>query len=262
MRSWRSHNPNWTYVFWDDNDNLAIFDRVFPQYADVARGVSKIALADMARYAMLYELGGVYADADFECTKPFDPLANTNELFLSSEPLVHAVLLEKTKALALCNALMASRPRHPFWLRVLDAIANKFHTRRDHRNDVVGLTGPRVVKQTYFAEFEHDSSVHVYAQEYFYPEIARWNEPEMRKQCRRRKDAAARDACQWLDKFPAGEFTANTHAVHHWQCTWCIGDRSDAYVTLSDVFPVELPVHRPSFDASGRLVLRNHAPSS
>ncbi|DAZ94760.1 TPA: hypothetical protein N0F65_011576 [Lagenidium giganteum] len=255
MRTWRTHNPNWTYVFWDDADNLAIFERIFPQYADVARGVNKIALSDMARYALLYEFGGLYADADFECTKPFAALAKTNELFLSSEPLAHTVLLENSTSLALCNALMASRPRHPFWLRVLDSIAAKFRDPETNLNDPVALTGPRIVKQTYFAEFENDTTVRVYAQEYFYPEIARWNIGNMRKHCDNPTDAATRNACEWLDKYPEGEFTNNTHAVHRWQCTWCNGDRSDEYVTLDDIFPSDR-VYRPRFNSTGQMVLQ------
>lgn len=86
------------------------------------QAVKKVSLADMARYALLHQVGGLYVDADFECLQPFDELHRGRNLFLSSEPLVHAVLLEKSRSAALCNALMASAPGHPFWLQVLDNI--------------------------------------------------------------------------------------------------------------------------------------------
>ena len=35
---------------------------------------SEVARADFARYAMLYQYGGVYADMDVECMRPFDDL--------------------------------------------------------------------------------------------------------------------------------------------------------------------------------------------
>lgn len=234
MRSWTNMHPAWTYVFWTDADNLALFQKLYPEYLHVAKSVGKIGLADMARYALLHSVGGLYVDADFECVKPFDQLLRENELFLSSEPRVHSVLLENSDSVVLCNALMASKPKHRFWLRVLDAIKTKFE--REGNNGPVGLTGPLIVKQTYNAQFRDDASVAIFPQEYFYPEIAYWNIGKLEEICRKRSDPAAQEVCSWLTKFPQGEFTANTHATHHWQCTWCIGDRTSEYVSLQEVF--------------------------
>lgn len=254
MRSWIKLHPGWTYVFWTDVDNLAIFERRYPQFLSVARAVSKISLADMARYALLHSVGGLYVDVDFECTRPLDTLHNTHKLFLGSEPLAHAVLLEKSTTPALCNAIMASTPGHPFWLSVLDNIKEKFK-RRGQRGanafDAVGLTGPRVVKQTYFenASYVADQTLAVLAPEFFYPEVAYWNLGEMEKACKRSQrlgggtselKAAAAQACAWLSAFPNGEFTSNTHATHHWQCTWCRGERSPEYLTLDAILQPEL----------------------
>lgn len=249
MRSWVERHPEWTYVFWTDADNLALFERRYPQYLPVARAVSKISLADMARYALLHSVGGLYVDVDFECTRPFDALCRAHALFLGSEPLAHAVLLEKSASPALCNAIMASAPGQPFWLSVLDNIKDKFQRRRQrgaNAFDAVGLTGPRVVKQTYFenVRFSEDAALVVLGPEFFYPEVAYWNLGEMNKACARSqrlgggasdfKEAAAR-ACAWLDTFPNGEFTSNTHATHHWQCTWCRGEQSPEYLTLDAI---------------------------
>lgn len=126
MRSWLQFNPTWAYTFWTDEDNLQLFERLYPKYLDVAKNVQMVALADMARYALLHSVGGLYIDADFECLKPFEELHRDNNLFLSTEPLAHSVLLEGATSSALCNALMASVPGHPFWLQVLDNIKVKF----------------------------------------------------------------------------------------------------------------------------------------
>lgn len=238
MRSWMSAHPTWTYVFWTDTDNLALFETLYPQYLHVAKGVGKIGLADMARYALLHSVGGLYVDADFECVKPFDQLLRDYELFLSSEPRAHTVLLEKSDSLSLCNALMASKPKHPLWLMVLDAIRAKFE--REGDRDPVGLTGPRILNQTYFeyvgSQQNTNTTSAVLPPEFFYPEIAYWNLASFEQACRTRADAAARDACAWLQQFPRGEFTTSTHATHHWQCTWCNGDGSSEYASLESVF--------------------------
>ncbi|KAE9011977.1 hypothetical protein PR001_g15772 [Phytophthora rubi] len=223
--------------------------QLYPQYLHIARAVKKVSLADMARYALLHRVGGLYVDADFECLQPFDALHRDNELFLSSEPLVHSVLLEKSNSAALCNALMASAPGHPFWLQVLDNIKAKFDHER-LKSDAVELTGPRMLKQTYEAlNSTFNADIVVFPSEFFYPEVAYWNMEPMQEACRRRHDEEAREACEWLNKFPKGEFTRNTHATHHWQCTWCRDAQLDEFGHLRDVF--ESPVMRPNITATG-----------
>lgn len=249
MQSWREFHPSWTYVFWTDEDNMKLFEELYPQYLHVAKAVKKVSLADMARYALLHQVGGLYVDADFECFQPFDDLHREHRLFLSSEPLVHTVLLERSTTAALCNALMASAPGHPFWLRVLDNIKDKFERER-RRSDAVSLTGPRIVKQTYLSDqaLFDASGVVTLPSEYFYPEVAYWNIEPMESACKSRKDAAAVEACAWLRQYPHGQFTNHTHAAHHWQCTWCRDAHLDAFSTLSSVLPSAL---RPNISSSG-----------
>ncbi|KAG4245600.1 hypothetical protein PC116_g6624 [Phytophthora cactorum] len=252
MKSWVDFHPTWTYVFWTDADNLRLFEQLYPRYLHVAKAVRKVSLADMARYALLHQVGGLYVDADFECLQPFGDLHRDNNLFLSSEPLVHSVLLEKSNSAALCNALMASAPGHPFWLRVLDNIKEKFDRER-LKSDAVELTGPRMVKQTYSSPNStfksEESDIVVFPSEYFYPEVAYWNIEPMEVACRQRHDDAAREACEWLKRFPKGEFTNNTHATHHWQCTWCRDAQLDEFGPLKDIF--EAPPMRPNITSSG-----------
>ncbi|OQR95293.1 hypothetical protein ACHHYP_00127 [Achlya hypogyna] len=248
MRSWVAKHPTWKYVFWDDNANLALFHTHFPQYAHIASSLKKIHLADMARYALLYIYGGVYVDCDFECTAPLDDLLG-EELFLSTEPFVHAVLLERATKPILCNAILASRPRHPFWLEVLDAVRTQF-TVGGPVQDPVSLTGPRLVEAVYNRYSNPAGRVTVFPEEYFYPEIAYWNIGLLNELCLTREDAAGREACAWLQKNPKGAHTANTHAVHHWQCTWCRAGLSQIVTNLTTIFPTH-PVVRPRFSKTG-----------
>ncbi|OQR90198.1 hypothetical protein THRCLA_22576 [Thraustotheca clavata] len=252
MQSWHRQNPTWKYVFWDDNDNLALFEKHFPKYYHIATSIGKIHLADMARYALLYLYGGVYVDCDFECKASFDDLLE-EELFLSTEPFVHAVLLENANKPILCNAILASRPRHPFWIDVLDGIHSTF-TSSGGNQDPVTLTGPRMVEAIHNKYNNPNARVTVFPEEYFYPEIAYWNIGRMKEICAERYlfDTSAKKACSWLDENPTGRHTSNTHAVHHWQCTWCRGDVGHNLTNLSSIFH-SYKVIRPNFaiDADG-----------
>ncbi|RHZ02948.1 hypothetical protein DYB35_008046 [Aphanomyces astaci] len=253
MQSWRVHNPTWSYMFWDDADNLNLFETHYPKYASVARQVGKIHLADMTRYALLHHYGGVYADGDFESLKPFDDLVHM-DLFLSFEPLVHSVLLEGATSPVLCNAILASIPGHPFWLEVLDNILATFEGGGDNR-DPVSLTGPRMVHrsvQKYSSQQPPPSrSITLLDEEYFYPEVAYWNFANLNRRCENATDLELQlpiiqEACASLKQFPKGRYTNNTHAVHRWQCTWCRGDDTLFYVTLRDIFPDKV-ILRPKF---------------
>ncbi|KAF0695702.1 Aste57867_13502 [Aphanomyces stellatus] len=223
-------------MFWDDVDNLQLFKTYFPEYYPMATQLSKISLADMARYAMLYHYGGVYADADFECLQSFDDLIDL-DLFLSFEPLVHSVLLEGKHKSVICNAILASRPKHPFWLHVLQQIKHRFETNPDH-GDPVALTGPRIVEATVAAIDTTAMNISLLPEEYFYPEIAYWNIDAMNNQCggHGAKALIVQEACSWLEQYPKGRHTDKTHAVHHWQGTWYHGDDTPTYLTLDEIF--------------------------
>lgn len=45
--------------------------------------------ADIARYLMMHQFGGVYADIDTECVGSLDILADEERVILSQEPPAH-----------------------------------------------------------------------------------------------------------------------------------------------------------------------------
>ena len=72
------HDEMFDYYFWSDSA-LNDLKRDCPESADplchaFAMALSTIELTDMARYLVMYELGGVYADFDVEFLRPIDAL--------------------------------------------------------------------------------------------------------------------------------------------------------------------------------------------
>ena len=71
----RAQNPGWDYRLWTDADNRALVAERYPWFlAAYDRYPSPIQRADAARYFIAHAHGGVYADLDTECFRPFEPL--------------------------------------------------------------------------------------------------------------------------------------------------------------------------------------------
>jgi hypothetical protein len=55
MSSWRSTYPGWSYVLWDDDDNLELVETFFPEWRNAYNGLpSNIYRADFARNLYMY----------------------------------------------------------------------------------------------------------------------------------------------------------------------------------------------------------------
>ena len=73
----KAANPDWTYVFWTDEDNRRLIEQHYPWFLETYDGYKHhICRADAARYFYLYHYGGVYLDLDFVCTKGFTQLVD------------------------------------------------------------------------------------------------------------------------------------------------------------------------------------------
>lgn len=118
--SWRQYHPGWTYTLFDDGDVEAYVARHFPRFFDAMwqrypRGIER---SDLVRYLFLFREGGLYADLDFECLRPFDTAiaAETASVLLGS-------LSKPDHPEGIPNALMiAHQPRERFWLLVLEEV--------------------------------------------------------------------------------------------------------------------------------------------
>lgn len=82
-------------------------------YDELSKQIHRI---DAVRYMYLHHYGGVYVDLDFESIKPMDDYLNGKQLVLG------VMGPDKNRPHSIPNAFMASRPRHPFWIKVLNYI--------------------------------------------------------------------------------------------------------------------------------------------
>eukprot|EP00930_Biecheleria_cincta_P060084 TRINITY_DN45770_c0_g1_i1.p1 TRINITY_DN45770_c0_g1~~TRINITY_DN45770_c0_g1_i1.p1 ORF type:complete len:582 (-),score=83.62 TRINITY_DN45770_c0_g1_i1:8-1516(-) len=250
IASWRRLHPaaqGWHFEFWDDHRGQELVREHFPQYEDQFSKMSGIKRADVARLVALFAHGGIYADVDVEAVRSFDALLRAAEVarqgvLLGEENEVHTVLLEKRlSARLVSNAVMASAPRHPFWLEVLDEIFSS----KACGSDPVLCTGPRLIDRLSLEHIRQQPACGSHGClarlpfEYFSPNLARWNAGNMAQSCRElaaepsslevAHAGALLGACGRLEKaiaYPAAMQTPRTFAVHHWQCSWCREDEA------------------------------------
>jgi inositol phosphorylceramide mannosyltransferase catalytic subunit len=122
--TWRRHHPDWDHRFWTE-DNLPSDLRRAEVYARLRIPAER---SDILRLEVLWRLGGVYVDTDFECLRPLDPLIEDLDFFTA--PLKPNGWVN--------NAFIGSVPGHP----ILDRALNELRPREFHGYDKHG-TGPR-----------------------------------------------------------------------------------------------------------------------
>ncbi len=101
QRSWREIHPGWEYRFWTDEDLADLVHERAPELSELyARYPEAIQRVDAARYVILREFGGLYADLDVWCLRSVEPL-------LDSE-----VVLPRTTPFGVSNQFMLAVPGH------------------------------------------------------------------------------------------------------------------------------------------------------
>lgn len=137
-------HPDWEYRLWTDEDNDTFVKQHFPDFYTTYTGFSKnIMRADVIRYLIMYKIGGMYLDLDYEMLKPFD----LNH---------HAVVLPKNRsksygdeADAIGNCFFASVPKHQFWKDVIDDLQLN-PPQINNYDEVIDATGPMLLTKIYY----------------------------------------------------------------------------------------------------------------
>ncbi len=115
--SWKSKHPEWEYILWNQDSLKKAFPAGFynQNMFEQARHDGNFAkMADVARYEILHEFGGLYVDCDCKCIKPFDILHQTFDFYAGLEHIANGLLVG--------NALIGSQPKHPILQKCLQNI--------------------------------------------------------------------------------------------------------------------------------------------
>ncbi len=136
-------NPDWKYQLWSDDENDAFVKSEYPEFYEVFTGFSRgIMRADVIRYLIMYKLGGVYLDLDYEVLKPFD--FGNNKVVL---PLNRSIAYGDPVN-GLGNCFFASEPGHKIWENVITDLQNNPPRITDYV-DVIEATGPLLLTRIF-----------------------------------------------------------------------------------------------------------------
>lgn len=191
MEKWRHHHPTWEMRLWT-RDNLPQMQNEALYYSSKNTGHR----ADILRYELMHQFGGVYVDMDMECQKPIDDLIENCEGFGGRMKPTRV----DTCVQYLEIAILGSVPGHPLFAQVLDNIAASFAA---HESKSVSVrTGPQFFQPQYLAwraEGEQYRGQHrdfrLFAPPLFYPYT-------------------------WAERGRSGDAHPEAYAIHRWWLSW------------------------------------------
>ena len=151
-QTWKRDYPDWKYELWDhDKMNQFILD-YYPQYWDLYNKYPyNVQRWDVIRYLILYKIGGMYVDFDYESIEPMDKIIAGKYCCFSVETEYkdpgtgHDIYIHN-------NALMLSVPNHPYMKKIIEIVfSEKMVNHNPHPKDrcVLYTTGPMMLNNLY-----------------------------------------------------------------------------------------------------------------
>lgn len=188
--TWINLHPDWHYKLWT-NEDLKTITLQNQDLFDHAQNWGE--KADILRYEILYQFGGLYVDLDFECLKPFDILHQSYDFYCGIEPLdipLNSVFAN--------NAIIGCAPRHPTMKHCLDTLKND-----KNLSNVLLRTGPIHLSKSLLSQLSSSPGINiVFPVSYFYP--LGWKQRNFNRN----------QIDQIIKNSP------ESFAIHHWASTW------------------------------------------
>ena len=156
QRTWVDNHPDWLYILWDDQ-KLEDFPMVNKKAFQEARSYG--VKSDIARYEILFQMGGLYVDTDMECLRPMDAFHYCCNFYAGFEPSAWCIL----------NSIIGCSPGHPIMkeciirMRNSDTMSSDFHS-------VVNNTGPEYLTRCFLNVIRmHEERCIIFPSGYFFP---------------------------------------------------------------------------------------------
>ncbi len=171
-RRMRKLLPDWDHQLWDNSEQAAAVRRIFPHLSDRFDAIPfGVARSDIARYALLYEYGGMYLDIDYKLLRAFDEDLRSARVLLPIE-LYEQNSHDRYREFVIGNSLLGSTPKQQFWYDLVEYIFAKHSPDlMTSEHEIVGKTGPVALTDFYLDAFAEKSEVTLAAKNLFQPDI-------------------------------------------------------------------------------------------
>jgi len=148
--SWKEKHSDWEYRFWNKqmiNSFLELYCSDFIQYYNSYP--FNVQRWDAIRYLILYHIGGLYVDFDYECIQPLDTLLTGSTCCMGMEPTANSRYYGKS--LIVGNALMASIPKHSYMAAIIKDLKTNFYVdyKLSDAKQILETTAPFMVSRVY-----------------------------------------------------------------------------------------------------------------
>ena len=127
-KTWTNLNPGWKYIYHDGYQRRVVVQK-YPILFELYKKVNGMHQADIWRYIVTYENGGVYTDMDSVCVKPLDyMLDNVNDSEALLPPMSRGFHnQDRVGQIQTTNGMYAIKKESNFMKNVLDNVAEDYN---------------------------------------------------------------------------------------------------------------------------------------
>lgn len=202
MATWRDMNPTWEYRLWTN-------EKGWRNQSQIDRMAQFCGKADIMRYEILHEHGGIFVDADSECVRPLDEVFTSHECWACYEN-------ENVRQGLIANGYLGSVPKSPFMKDVLEAVS-----RVDVSQPAWISTGPQLVTRVAATHPElHVFPARTMMPHHFSGTVASGSTPVYAKQHWESIQSLRRDADgRWLDHIVVDTYRAPATEIRSYPLT-------------------------------------------
>ena len=161
MDTWRDKNPEFTYVRWNEAEIQKQW-HIFSCQKRIDEIEEICGKADILRWEILYEYGGVFLDADSICVEPIDDMLMNTSSFAGWEQ-------EKVRHGLIANGTMGFPPKHPLVKQVIEWIKANPVSFRDTQKRAWMNTGPLLLTKIYNSSEEFKKEMTIFPSYFFLP---------------------------------------------------------------------------------------------
>lgn len=168
--SWINKNPKWFYVSWNLEKCEKLVKHFYPQHLEMYKKYPYIIQkCDAVRYFILHRYGGLYADMDYFCNKPWDEVIKKypGDIYVVETPNNTG-----NDKVHVSNSLMYSAVKnHSYWNSIfieMELKKNSSYYYTSRHITIMMTTGPSIINRI-FNKYKYRYKLNHYPFKLFHP---------------------------------------------------------------------------------------------